>query len=115
MNRHPIPVSPLETVGVAAARANLGRLDSAEPHDMICERCTRTLCVAVRHHPVPLSLLGAQLVSLNEQDFCRWCARPITSAGEAKVPIAGYLALVRDLVGEQAPGRTFNDDIDRAS
>ena len=112
--RHPIAVSPLESVGVAAARVRLGVAMRAEPRDIVCDYCERALCVAVRHsdHPVPLYLTESRLITLDETEDCRWCARPITAAGEAKVPFSGYLAVVRALVGDQTPGRTFNNSID---
>jgi hypothetical protein len=105
MKRHPIPVSPLETVGVAVARARLGLLDGTEPRDIVCDRCDRGLGVAVRHHPIPQSFSSAQLVSLDETEHCRWCARPISAAGEAKAPLSGYVALARALIGDRVPGR----------
>jgi len=72
-------VDPAEPVERAVERCQAAL--RSNPRDVTCARCERVLCVAVKSadHPVPLSLSESTLVHLNPEDYCRYCARPLSA------------------------------------
>ena len=82
-----------------------GHLDHAWLADVVCARCERPMTTTTSATP---RLVDSRLVSLDETDCCRWCARPITAEAERKVPLDGYRHLARELLRDD---RTYGHDM----
>lgn len=62
--------------------------------DFRCSTCDRRLAVITRDTPAK-HMLEATLMNLDPEDFCRWCARPITERAQREAPVSGYSNLAR--------------------
>lgn len=89
-----IAVDPGAGIGTSVQAVQACLAESGDACEVSCARCSRHLCVAQRTlgRPVPERWQEARLVHLEESEYCRWCARPITAASEAKAPTARSLA-----------------------
>ncbi len=104
--RIPIAIDPRAPLPASVARIHAVMVQHSTPCLIACERCGRGLATACRYakHPIP-SYIFEPGATLGATDFCRWCARPITAAGEALSPLTGYLAIARTILGERRAGR----------
>lgn len=60
--------------------------------DVQCERCSRHLCALSTR---AVHRLFETPPVLSPQDFCRWCARPISETAEKMAPLEGFIAAVQ--------------------
>jgi hypothetical protein len=98
----PVFVAPDESFDIIMARFVAVRaLAITVPVDIMCSRCDRRLAVASAYSHIP-DKMQDRLTLLDEADDCRWCARPITAAGEARAPLEGFIRAARGAMRELA-------------
>lgn len=110
MNGHEVGVlvvvSPREQASAAQTHAR-GVIDGPEAGKGVrveCSGCERRLAQTTKHaRPRMLFVEGVR--ALDDRDWCRWCARPISERAEQLVPREGFVNLARALLGERTPAR----------
>lgn len=104
-NRPSVPIAPTEPLADGLARVR-ACLDARPECTIDCAECRRQLAVGVRwaKRPIP-RMISQPLVSLGDDDHCRWCARPISARAQTLAPLAGFIAFARRLLDNRVAGR----------
>lgn len=71
--------------------------------DFSCGHCRRSLAT-LRPEASLRGITDVPLFRLSDQDYCRWCARPISEDAIAKAPHEGYIKVICALVPEHSCG-----------
>lgn len=76
------------------------------------ERASRALCGACDRRLFCTGSLGARprilfkgRPILDDEDFCRWCARAISERARRRADNAGFLTFARMILGDRAPAQ----------
>lgn len=85
----------------AGARAVIDSGEAGKGVRVECGACDRRLAQTTKYaRPRMLFVEGVR--ALDDQDWCRWCARPISERAEGLAPRGGFEALARAMLGERS-------------